>query len=228
MIGETASSIAHEVNQPLAAIQNYASAALMLNRNNKLNEASAEEAFSKILHQTQRMSQIVQVMRSSAKRSEPHLQPTNVDTLVDGAMELALITARKLKMRIKVSRPQKLPMVLCDSVLIEQVLLNLLRNAMEASENTGSSSVLLSIEHIDSMIVFKVTDHGIGLSEDVLANLFTPFFSTKTSGMGIGLNICRSIAETHHGRISAENNPTGGATFTLSLQVADGELQFES
>ena len=228
MIGETASSIAHEVNQPLAAIQNYASAALMLNRNNKLNEASAEEAFSKILHQTQRMSQIVQVMRSSAKRSEPHLQPTDVDTLVDGAMELALITARKLKMRIKVSRPQKLPMVLCDSVLIEQVLLNLLRNAMEASENTGSSSVLLSIEHIDSMIVFKVTDHGIGLSEDVLANLFTPFFSTKTSGMGIGLNICRSIAETHHGRISAENNPTGGATFTLSLQVADGELQFES
>ena len=225
MIGETASSIAHEINQPLAAIQNYASAAQMLNHNNKLNEASADEAFSKILRQTQRMRQIVQVMRSSAKRSEPHMQATNVADLVDGAMELALITARKLKMKINVSCPKDIPKVLCDSVLIEQVLLNLLRNAMEASVPTGAKSVQLHIEESDSMIIFKVIDHGIGLSDEVLANLFTPFFSTKSSGMGIGLNICRSIAETHHGRITAANNPDGGATLTLTLQSAKGALQ---
>ena len=228
MIGETASSIAHEINQPLAAIQNYASAAQMLNHHNKLNEANADEAFSKILRQTTRMSQIIQVLRSSVKHSEPHMQATDVDELVDGAMELALITARKLKMKIDVSRPKNIPKVLCDSVLIEQVLLNLLRNAMEASVPTGAKRVQLSIEKTDSMIAFKVIDHGIGLSEEVSANLFTPFFSTKSSGMGIGLNICRSIAETHHGRITAENNPEGGATFTLTLQSAKRALQSRS
>jgi hypothetical protein len=225
MIGETASSIAHEINQPLAAIQNYASAAQMLNHQNKLNEANADEALSKILRQTQRMNQIVQVLRSSAKRSEPHMQATDVADLVDGAMELALITARKLKVKIDVSCPSDIPQVLCDSVLIEQVLLNLLRNAMEASVPTGAKRVQLNIEKSDSMIVFKVSDHGIGLSDEVRVNLFTPFFSTKSSGMGIGLNICRSIAETHHGRITAENNPDGGATFTLTLQSAKGALQ---
>ncbi len=220
MIGETTSSIAHEINQPLAAIQNYASTAQILNQSNKLNEKSAEEVLSKILRQTHRISQIIQMMRSMAKRSEPHMQPTNVDSLVDGAMELALITARKLKMKIEISRPKELPAVLCDSVLIEQVLLNLLRNALEASVPTGASSVRLEISAADSMVLFKVIDQGTGISDDVLPNLFTPFFSTKRTGMGIGLNICRSIAETHHGRITAQNNPEGGATFTLTLQTA--------
>ena len=220
-MGEMTSSLAHELNQPLAAVQNYASAAQTMLLADKLSGEGANAALTKIINQTQRAAQIIKRIRGFAKRTEAQLSETPLSRILDETMELALIQSKKLGVRLELDVQSTVKTLVCDAVMIEQVLINLLKNAMEASlspdAKPASKTVRLCIKDEAPNIVFYVIDNGSGISETAAAHLFDPFYTTKKTGMGIGLNICRTIVESHHGRLTFENNPEGGTIFRLSL-----------
>ncbi|MDO4937838.1 MAG: ATP-binding protein [Sutterellaceae bacterium] len=219
-MGEMASSLAHELNQPLAAVQNYASAALTMLQAHKITQEDMATGLNKIINQTQRAAQIIKRIRGFAKRKEPTMVATNLSRILDETMELATIQSKKLGVPIELKVLTKQTSVVCDTVMIEQVLLNLLKNAMEATQNYSEKPVTFRVIDENSHIVFYIVDNGCGISPEVAKHLFDPFFTTKTTGMGIGLNICRTIVENHHGRLTFESNADGGTTFKLSLPAA--------
>lgn len=220
-MGEMASSIAHELNQPLAAVQNYAAGANLLLHSGRLTQENLEDALRKIEGQAQRAGLIMKRIRDFARRSTPNFVPVAVESIVEDTMELAQISARRFGMHVTVTREPDLPAVLCDSVMISQVLVNLLRNAMQACIHAENKTITLRISNQASgSVTFEVSDHGPGVPEEMKKRLFEPFFSTKKTGLGIGLNICRSIIERHHGRLLCEDNPGGGALFRFSLPAA--------
>ncbi len=221
-MGEMASSLAHELNQPLAAISNYASGASVMISAGKLSSEDTLTALSKINKQAQRAASIIKRIRGFAKKTDPQLSSVRPETIVTETMELAQIQANKLKTRIVVTIADSLPPMMGDAVMLEQLLLNLLKNAMEASQGCPSPTIELTVGlNADaSMIQYTVTDHGDGISDENKARLFDAFYSTKAEGMGMGLNICRSIVEVHHGRILVTDTPGGGATFTFTIPVA--------
>ncbi|MGN1209041.1 MAG: ATP-binding protein, partial [Duodenibacillus sp.] len=220
-MGEMTSSLAHELNQPLAAVQNYASAAQTMLLADKLTGEGANTALTKIINQTQRAAQIIKRIRGFAKRTEAQLSETALSRILDETMELALIQSKKLGVRLNLDVQSNVKTLMCDAVMIEQVLFNLVKNAMEASltavEAGAPKSVRLCVKDEAPNIVFYVIDNGTGISETDAEHLFDPFYTTKKTGMGIGLNICRTIVESHHGRLTFENNPEGGTIFRLSL-----------
>lgn len=217
-MGEMASSLAHELNQPLAAVQNYASATLTMMQKGRTNEDRVSEALTKIINQTQRAAYIIRRIRSFAKKKggEANITPATVEKIISGTMELALIQAKQFDMKIDVHIDKPDHVLVCDTVMIEQVLLNLLKNAMEASQETDADTVEFSVHTSDKQTIFEVADHGCGMPEES-EKVFSPFFTTKTSGMGIGLNICRSVVESHRGRISICANKGGGTIVRVLL-----------
>lgn len=219
-MGELASSLAHELNQPLAAVQNYASATLTMLKAGKLTAAGVETGLNKIINQTQRAAQIIRRIRGFAKRGDVARVQTRVSRIVDETLELALMQAKKYAMTIEVDVHDGDEVLVCDPVLIEQVLINLLKNAMEASLSGNSRTVYFTVRREKKTICFYVADHGCGIDAESAKRVFDPFFSTKPTGMGIGLNICRSIVENHHGRLTFEPNAGGGTIFKLSLSAA--------
>ena len=229
-MGEMASSLAHELNQPLGAITNYASAALTLMQMGKLSESDCAQAFNKVSNQAERAAAIIKRIRSFAKRTAPEMTPTPVQKLIDETMELALIQAKKRDATVKLDISPEVSSVVCDAVMIEQLLLNLLKNAMEAAEPCENHEITLTVKPIESehQVAFEISDHGPGIPADVKAKLFEPFFSTKAEGMGIGLNICRSIAEMHQGRLRVEDNPGGGTIFILTLPAYTEGAAFQA
>lgn len=227
-MGEMASSLAHELNQPLAAISNYASGAEFMLTAGKLSTESTVEALTKINKQAKRAALIIKRIRGFAKRSDPQLMPIRAETVVSETMELAQIQAAKLRSEIHIDMPETLPTIRGDAVMLEQLLLNILKNAMEASkkEDHTKSHVELTLRESEDgeFVLFSIQDHGPGISDENKARLFDAFFSTKDEGMGMGLNICRSIVELHQGRIRITDTPGGGATFTFSVPVCHGEV----
>ena len=205
-MGEMASSVAHELNQPLTAINNYCSGMVSRIQNGTLSEEALLTALQKTAHQAQRAGQIIQRIRAFVKKSEPNRTLANVHDMVGEALELAEIELRRHNVRLTHHVAARLPPVMADSILIEQVLINLMKNGAEVIE-------------------FSVQDTGRGLAPEVLAHLFEAFFSTKSEGMGIGLNLCRSIVESHQGRMAAENlyNATEvtGCRFSFWLPLAN-------
>ena len=221
-MGEMASSLAHELNQPLAAISNYAAAAKSLLEAKALRPEAAVDAFGRIDNQAKRAAAIIKRIRSFAKnKHDTQFAVVPVETIVTEAMELALIQAKKLGASIKVEMAENLPNINGDAVMLEQLLLNLLKNAMEALEPENNRNVELSVTHEEQSdaIVFTIRDHGPGMSDEVKAMLFDAFFTTKKTGMGIGLNICRTIVENHHGRLLVSDTEGGGTTFTVRIPV---------
>ena len=221
-MGEMASSLAHELNQPLAAISNYAAAAKSLLEAHALKPEAATDAFGRIDNQAKRAAAIIKRIRSFAKnKHDTQFAVVPVETIVTEAMELALIQAKKLGASIKVEMAENLPNINGDAVMLEQLLLNLLKNAMEALEPESDRNVELSVSHEaqTDAIVFTIRDHGPGMSDEVKAMLFDAFFTTKKTGMGIGLNICRTIVENHHGRLLVSDTEGGGTTFTVRIPV---------
>ena len=221
-MGEMASSLAHELNQPLAAISNYAAAAKSLLEARALKPEAATDAFGRIDNQAKRAAAIIKRIRSFAKnKHDTQFAVVPVETIVTEAMELALIQAKKLGASIKVEMAENLPSINGDAVMLEQLLLNLLKNAMEALEPESDRNVELSVSHEaqTDAIVFTIRDHGPGMSDEVKAMLFDAFFTTKKTGMGIGLNICRTIVENHHGRLLVSDTEGGGTTFTVRIPV---------
>jgi PAS domain S-box-containing protein len=212
-MGEMASSVAHELNQPLTAINNYCSGMVSRIKANNLSEEDLLKALEKTAHQAHRAGQIIQRIRSFVKRSEPNRTPSDVVSMVGEAVELAGIEMRRRQVRLTQVVAARLPAVNVDPILIEQVLVNLMRNAAESidlaqrplTHRDVELKVLPRQEEGHPVIEFSVTDTGRGLAPEVMERLFEAFFSTKSEGMGIGLNLCRSIVESHQGRMKAEN-----------------------
>ena len=219
-MGEMASSLAHELNQPLAAISNYAGGAMTMLESGKLSAERAKEAFRKIENQAQRTGRIIQRIRGFGKKSDPNLEPVDVSSVLQETMELALLQARKLEAAVAVDAPSELPKILGDAVMIEQLLLNLLKNAMEAVRESDNRTVELRVRAEAAGVRFSVVDHGPGVAPSQKQELFDAFYSTKANGMGMGLNICRSIAELHGSRIEVDDTPGGGATFSFLVPLA--------
>ena len=236
-MGEMASSVAHELNQPLTAISNYCNGLLSRIRNQNINEKDMLGALEKTAHQAQRAGQIIQRIRSFVKRSEPNRTPSDVLTMVNEAVELANIELSRRHVRLTHYVAARLPQLLVDPILIEQVLVNLMKNAAEsidhANRPAGQRHVELQVvpKLLDgqSVVSFSVKDTGKGLPPEVLEHLYEAFFSTKAEGMGIGLNLCRSIVESHQGRIAAENlynaDEVQGCCFTFWIPVSGTPLQ---
>jgi PAS domain S-box-containing protein len=212
-MGEMASSVAHELNQPLTAISNYCNGMLSRIKGQQIEEADLVWALEKTSHQAQRAGQIIHRIRSFVKRSEPNRTQSDVLNMVNEAVEFAEIELRRRNVRLSHFVAARLPKLSVDPILIEQVLVNLMRNAAESVDNAerplGRRHVELRVvpKLIDQQntVFFSVTDTGKGLPPEVMDRLYEAFYSTKVEGMGIGLNLCRSIVESHQGRIKAEN-----------------------
>jgi len=232
-MGEMASSVAHELNQPLTAISNYCSGMVSRIQNGQIQQEMLLATLTKTAHQAQRAGQIIQRIRAFVKRSEPNRAPADVASMVAEAIELAEIELRHHNVRLKHYVAARLPPVMADAILIEQVLINLMKNSAESIANAQRPLAERSVElrvaprHVEGreVIEFTVQDTGRGLAPEVLAHLFEAFFSTKSEGMGIGLNLCRSIVESHQGRMAADNLYNGqevvGCRFTFWLPLAD-------
>ena len=217
-MGEMASSLAHELNQPLTAISNYNMAAVAMLKSGQPDQTRLVEALEKAASQAERAGKIISRIREFVKRSEPRRQQVGVMRIVDNAVGFADIDARKRQVDIQLSVPENIPDVLADPILIEQVLLNLLKNGVEAMENSKERTLHLVITHQNPLIEIAVIDRGHGLRDP--ERLFEPFYSTKSEGLGMGLNICRTIIESHHGRLWASANPEGGTIFRFTLPCA--------
>ena len=231
-MGEMASSVAHELNQPLTAINNYCNGMVSRVRAGSIETDDLIAALQKTARQAERAGQIIHRIRAFVKRSEPQRQPAMAADIVEDTVELAGIELRRRKVAIHTYVAQRLPVLHVDPILIEQVLLNLLKNAAEAIDNAQLPAARRNIElrviprhtpEEGGVIEFSVTDMGPGMGDDVLARLYEAFFSTKPEGMGIGLSLCRSIIESHRGRIRAQNLYNGdtvtGCRFAFTLPV---------
>ena len=219
-MGEMASTLAHELNQPLTAISNYSLGAVTRMKDGGMSNDELLPALEKTAGQAQRAGNIIRRIREFVKRSEPRRRPTEVARIVEDAIGFADIEAAKKGIVIHTDVQAGLPPLDVDPILIEQLLLNLLKNAVDAMDQATVRRIDLVVRLQDDMAEFSVIDRGSGVSEPQLANLFQPFFSTKSEGMGMGLNICRSIVEFHHGRLTVERNPDGGAIFVFTLPLA--------
>ena len=212
-MGEMASSVAHELNQPLTAIHNYCSGMRDRIANGSMQPHDLLEILEKTARQAHRAGQIIQRIRDFVKRSAPTYSLSDVNVMVADAIELADIEMRRRNVRLSHQIETPLPLIQADRILIEQVLVNLMKNAAEAIDNAHMPperrEVHLQVKRgqqaSSQTIEFILCDRGAGLSEAALSHLFEAFFSTKTEGLGIGLNLCRSIVESHHGRLRAEN-----------------------
>ena len=212
-MGEMASSVAHELNQPLTAINNYCNGMVSRIKSKQITEEDLLGALEKTAKQAHRAGQIIQRIRSFVKRSEPNRTPSDIEGMVDEAVELAEIEMRRRNVRLTHYVAPRMAPLLVDPILIEQVLVNLLKNAAESVDSaqrlTAQRSVKLRVApgHMEGkpVIEFTVLDYGKGLAPEVQARLYEAFHSTKADGMGIGLSLCRSIVESHMGRMKAEN-----------------------
>jgi PAS domain S-box-containing protein len=223
-MGEMASSLAHELNQPLTAIGNYSEGTLARMRGGALPNEDLRGALAKMAHQAQRAGAIIRRIREFVKRSEPRRRPTPAARIVEDAIAFAEIEAHKKSIAIVAQVDPRLPHLDVDPILIEQVLLNLLKNALDSMARSvvPRIDVRVSAGAVDGQAEISVIDRGCGIAPEHLPNLFQPFFSTKAEGMGMGLNICRSIVEFHHGRIYIESNPepVGGSIVRITLPLA--------
>ncbi len=226
-MGEMASTLAHEINQPLAAIASYNAGCLNLLARPECATDDIKPALEKIGAQAQRAGKIIRRVHDFVRKSEPKRAPCSLKDVVDDCLGFIEADARKHRIRIETDIPD-LPPILADRLMLEQVLLNLMRNGMEAMSGNEEADRLLSVrvEQGAHELSVCVVDQGCGIAPENRDKLFTAFFTTKQDGMGIGLSICRSIVEFHRGRLWADNNTnshTGRGTiftFTLPLETS--------
>ncbi len=218
-MGEMASAIAHELNQPLSAIASYVTGCLNVLETGASSPGDIEGTLQKTVQQAQRAGHIIRRVHEFVRKSEPTRSAVRINAAVEEAVGFAEVQAheRRVKIRSRLSRED--PELHADPLLLQQVLLNLLRNGMDAMADTPPErrELFVTTERAGAIVTVGVVDRGCGLSPEVQEQLFEPFFSTKAEGMGMGLNICRSIMELHRGRVWAEPNADGGTAFFFSL-----------
>jgi two-component system sensor kinase FixL len=224
-MGEMASALAHELNQPLAAISNYMKGSRrLLAASSDPNRPKIENALDRAAEQAIRAGQIIRRLRDFVSRGESEKRVESLSKLIEEAGALGLAGAREQGVKLRFSLDPGHDLVLVDRVQIQQVLVNLFRNALEAMAQTPRRELIASnTKAADDMIEVEVSDTGSGFHDDVKSSLFQTFFTTKETGMGVGLSISRSIIEAHGGRMWAEANESGGATFRFTLPAASSE-----
>ena len=222
-MGEITSSIAHEINQPLGTIVNYGNACLRLLRTGSADLAEMASVLSEIVDSANRASTIIARIRALSKKALPEVAVLKVEDLVAEILPLIRNELTRRRVVLKTALPGDLPPVLGDRIQLQQVLLNLVMNSVEAMHQVPEDRRQLSVEaesHISEgkeFVLVTVTDSGIGLKAEDLQKLFQAFYTTKAEGMGMGLAICRSIVGAHGGRLWAEPNAELGATFQFML-----------
>jgi PAS domain S-box-containing protein len=221
-IGQVSSTLAHEVNQPLTAIGNYVRAGLlMLSAAEPVSNSKIRAVLEKAALQTTRASEIVRNLREFARKGEVVRQPENLTVVVQEAMALARLGIKDRGLRVRLRLAGDARHAEINRVQIQQVLVNLIRNAIEAMENEPRRELIVATASGDAgLIEVSVADTGPGLPQDVAGDLFKPFVTTKSEGMGVGLAICQTIVAAHGGKIWAELNPTGGAIFRFTVRRA--------
>lgn len=234
-VGEMASLLSHELNQPLAAISGYATGSLNLLRGGAPALADIELAMRRIAEQAERAGKVIKSVHDFVRRRDQEREPVAPQALLDAIMPLVSLQARKLRVRVQVTLQDDLPPVLCDRTMVEQVLLNLARNAMQAMDEAGADDPTLAIlvrragdgeRHTGAKawVEFSVKDCGPGIPAAVEQQLFTPFYTTKAEGMGLGLSLCRTVVEQHGGFLGFGPNHPAGTIFRFTLPV-DPESQ---
>jgi two-component system, LuxR family, sensor histidine kinase DctS len=246
-VGEMASLLSHELNQPLAAISSYATGSMNLLKSQMAGEVGAvaghagggvvaqvdpladiEVAMRRIAEQAERAGKVIKSVHDFVRRRDKEREPVTPQALLDAIMPLVSLQARKLGVAVEIRLKRGLPPVLCDRTMVEQVLLNLARNAMQAMDqaHVADPSLVIEVRRTGApgqagkgWLEFLVTDVGRGIAEDVKRQLFTPFFTTKSEGMGLGLSLCRTVVEQHGGFLGFEPNRPQGTIFRFTLPV---------
>jgi two-component system sensor histidine kinase DctS len=222
-MGEMASAIAHEINQPLTAIANYANASLRLLKAGNLSAEETADTMQRLANEAERAGAVVRKMRGFVRSEEGHLQAIGVEELFADVLRLTRGEAAQYETEVSAASASELPRVLADAIQIEQVLLNLVRNALEAIDaaDCAERRVTLSASRVDDdTIEIQVRDTGPGLSAAAAEKVFEPFYTTKNEGIGIGLALSRSIVDAHGGRLWADASQPG-AVFRLTLPIAE-------
>jgi two-component system sensor kinase FixL len=224
-MGEMASALAHELNQPLSAISNYMKGSRRLLENNTDQRADLiRDAMDKAADQALRAGQIIRRLRDFVARGETERRVEEVRKLVEEASALALVGAKDKGVRVRFDFVPGADFVLADKVQIQQVLLNLIRNSIEAMEGCDKRElVVIAAPGPDNMVESSVADTGTGIAPEIAAQLFQPFITTKAQGMGVGLSISRTIVEAHGGSIAPRPNDGGGTVFSLKLPAVARE-----
>jgi two-component system sensor kinase FixL len=225
-MGEMASALAHELNQPLSAIANYVKGSVRLLDGENPDRATIRNALSRAGEQALRAGQIIRRLRDFVAKGEAERRIESLPKLLEEAGALAMIGAKDLGVRLRFNIDPRVELVLADKVQIQQVVLNLMRNAIDAMEGSPRRDLTVSaVQADDEMVEVSVSDTGSGISPDVAEQLFQPFITTKAHGMGVGLSISRTIVEAHGGRIWIEPNLGGGTVFRFTLRgVSEQEL----
>ena len=252
MMGEMASLLSHELNQPLAAISSYATGSLnllkyqsdgdgadgalpaiqLLNQSSNHLSRDLQLAMGRIAEQAERAGKVIKSVHDFVRRRNQVREAVEPRALLDAIMPLVSLQARKLYVTLVIEVDAACAPVLCDRTMVEQVLLNLSRNGMQAMHTAGAAARILTLQvrpavphTLSSWVEFVVTDRGEGISPEVAAKLFTPFFTTKKEGMGLGLSLCRTVIEQHGGVLGFEAAQPRGTIFSFTLPVASSAVE---
>ena len=226
MVGEMASLLSHELNQPLAAISSFATGSVNLLHGGTHAAAEIELAMQRIAQQAERAGKVIKSVNNFVRRHDQAREQVAPQALLDAILPLVNLQARKLSVQVRIQAERGLPTVLCDRTMVEQVLLNLARNAMQAMDQPEIRDRVLvlgvrSAQGDGRWLEFFVIDRGLGIAPEVEQQLFTPFFTTKAEGMGLGLSLCRTVVEQHGGTLAFAANPPRGTVFTFALPVSE-------
>lgn len=231
-VGEMASLLSHELNQPLAAISSYATGSLnLIAQHQSLVEQQSTAtltdlhmALQRISEQAGRAGKVINSVHDFVRRRDQDREPVSPSSIIDAVLPLVQLQARKLNVRLEIVLDDKLGNVICDRTMVEQVLLNLTRNGMQAMDHPTCFNRVLKLHvkraasnRVQGWVEFDVIDLGVGISEDVSKQLFTPFFTTKSEGMGLGLSLCRTVVEQHGGHLEFEPCVPKGTLFRFTL-----------
>jgi len=231
-VGEMASLLSHELNQPLAAISSYANGSLNLLKDPQAEPQTLDDvhmALRRIAEQAERAGRVINSVHDFVRRRDQAREAVAPQALLDAISPLVSLQARKLHVRVHIRVEGRLPLVWCDRTMVEQVLLNLARNGMQAMDlpECRDRVLVLHVKRAASnpesaWVEFAVTDVGAGIAPEIETQLFNPFFTTKVEGMGLGLSLCRTVVEQHGGHLAFEPHAPKGTVFRFTLPAADG------
>lgn len=226
-MGEMASTLAHELNQPLTAIANYMKGSSRIVGDLKFDRADMlKSALNRAAEQAVRAGQIIRRLRDFVARGESERSAESLAKIIEESSALALVGAKETGIHVRMQLPATGGLVFVDKIQISQVLLNLIRNAIDAMKESFKKELIISKElSDDGMVVVSVSDTGSGIDPAIRDQLFQPFITTKSEGMGVGLSISRTIIDAHSGKLWVDDNPEGGAIFRFSLPVMEDRAQ---
>ncbi|HET7883554.1 MAG TPA: PAS domain S-box protein [Acetobacteraceae bacterium] len=218
-MGQMASAIAHELNQPLTAVSNYAGALGRVLAGTNADPSRARDILERIRQQTLRAGEVIRRLREHVAKRTTTRESEDVNLMVREAVELGLVGTRHHGVRTVMQLEPSLPSVLLDRIQIGQVIVNLVRNAVEAMETSETRELTITTRAAPGKLDISVADTGPGIAPEIAARLFQPFITSKAVGLGLGLSICRELVEAHDGHLIAAPRPAGGTIFTISLPL---------